>query len=217
MHQEQTLAKLRSDIATMSELLDEARKPTRSVEAELNRVAAVLAAKTAKFDEMYADHRGLRKQYELTKAALEEREFKIRRLERTAANSAKALARIQHSVERLGERDELKDPAAAQSCVATLARIDGNDDADAIALGPRTRVGRAPDSDLRVDASSVSRHHALIVCGAGSVTVEDLNSTNGIWINDNKALRGKLVDGDILSIGEVRFRFAMAPAQYSPH
>ena len=217
LYHEQTLAKMRSDIATMSELLDEARRPTRSVEAELNRVAAELAAKSAKFDEMYADHRGLRKQYELTKAALEEREFKIRRLERTAANSAKALARIQHSVERLGERDELKDPAAVQSRVATLARMNGNDDSDAIALGPRTRVGRAPDSDLRVDASSVSRHHALIVCGAGSVTVEDLNSTNGIWINDNKTLRGKLVDGDILSIGAVRFRFAIAPAQDSPH
>lgn len=214
--QDQTLAKLHGDIGAMNELLEEAQRPAKNLEAEVNKLAVELADKSTRIETLNAENRDLRRQYERTEGALHEREFLIRRLERNAANSAQALARVQHSIERLGGSGEHEHPLAPQRNIVTLTRIDGGD-AHAIIPGRRTSVGRSKDCDLRIIAKSVSRHHALLIASPHDAIVEDLNSTNGVWINDDKLARGKLSNGDILTIGEVRFRFSVAPANDPAH
>jgi DNA-binding winged helix-turn-helix (wHTH) protein len=63
-------------------------------------------------------------------------------------------------------------------------------------------VGRHPDSDIWLDAASVSREHAQIVVTGGRATVEDRGSTNGTFVNGKRlAARHPLVDGTKVTFG----------------
>jgi pSer/pThr/pTyr-binding forkhead associated (FHA) protein len=66
----------------------------------------------------------------------------------------------------------------------------------------RVIVGRTPDNDLQVDSRFVSRHHCQIVTTANSCVIEDLNSTNGIYVKSKRVRRHYLNDGDVVVIGK---------------
>lgn len=70
----------------------------------------------------------------------------------------------------------------------------------------RMMVGRADDCDLRLDSKYVSRHHAILVNHEGNVVVEDLRSSNGIFINSKKVDRSDLRPGDTVAIGNFWLR-----------
>jgi diguanylate cyclase (GGDEF)-like protein len=69
-------------------------------------------------------------------------------------------------------------------------------------------IGRADDCQVRIEDGSVSRQHALVGLTPNGFVVEDLGSTNGIFVNDRPA-RGRtpLTDGDTLRVGNCLFRF----------
>lgn len=190
--------------------LREARKPMQSVEAEMRKLTDEVAAKTLALEGVMEENRTLRLAVERTRGALEEREFLIRRLERSESNNANVLGRIQTSIERLGspgasaQAGQASLPAPTFS--AELARVDGHHNTSYTLLR-RTRIGRAPGCELQIESSSVSRHHALLVMGQREVVIEDLNSTNGVLVNGRKVSRQLLNDGDMLTIGEAQFRF----------
>jgi DNA-binding winged helix-turn-helix (wHTH) protein len=73
----------------------------------------------------------------------------------------------------------------------------------AIALGPGAHlIGRDPDSAVWVDSPVVSRRHARIVIGAASVTIEDLGSHNGTYVNDERCDAPRLLaHGDRIRVG----------------
>ncbi|MHC4714257.1 MAG: protein kinase domain-containing protein [Planctomycetota bacterium] len=68
-------------------------------------------------------------------------------------------------------------------------------------------VGRAPDCDIPLEDSSISRHHARITVRPDRIVVEDLNSLNGTYINDDGIRRGHIEDGDRVSFGTVDLIF----------
>ncbi|HME38442.1 MAG TPA: FHA domain-containing protein [Steroidobacteraceae bacterium] len=185
--------------------LQEARRPIQSIEADVKRLTDELAAKSAAADGLAEENRQLQAMVERTKGALEEREFLIRRLERSETNNANVLGRIQTSIERLGSP---AGPAADWS--AELIRIDGEQPVTHV-LSRRTRIGRAPGCELQIDSTSVSRHHALVVVGPRDVFIEDLNSTNGVLVNGRKVTRQQLNDGDAVTIGDIHFRYFARP------
>ncbi|MFU8896020.1 MAG: FHA domain-containing protein [Gammaproteobacteria bacterium] len=82
----------------------------------------------------------------------------------------------------------------------------------------RLLLGRHPWNDVQLDHDSVSRYHAMLVRESGHWTVVDLNSTNGIRVNDRETKQQRLRHGDIVSIG--RFRLVLsdgvAPARNLP-
>ena len=78
-------------------------------------------------------------------------------------------------------------------------------------LGRRTTIGRIPGNDLCVDSESVSRHHAVVLVGDNGTMIEDLNSTNGVFVNEVRVSRHELRPGDVVTIGKVRFRFVFKP------
>ncbi len=78
-------------------------------------------------------------------------------------------------------------------------------------LGRRTTIGRTPDNDLSIDAESISRHHAVVLATDTSTVVEDLNSTNGVFVNDVRVTRHELRAGDVLTIGKASFRYVLKP------
>lgn len=64
-------------------------------------------------------------------------------------------------------------------------------------------VGRATRADFIVDAALVSRVHCRLTATDRHVEVEDLSSTNGIFVNDKKVRRAHLAKGDRLRVGRV--------------
>ncbi len=65
----------------------------------------------------------------------------------------------------------------------------------------RVVIGRAPDNEIYIKSKFVSRHHAQIVCNEDGCIVEDLNSTNGIFIGNRRVKKHYLQDGDVVSLG----------------
>ncbi|MGH8131781.1 MAG: AAA family ATPase [Steroidobacteraceae bacterium] len=66
----------------------------------------------------------------------------------------------------------------------------------------RILVGRTPENDLHIDSRFISRHHCQITTTAHSCVIEDLNSTNGIYVKSNRVRRHYLNDGDVVLIGK---------------
>ena len=67
--------------------------------------------------------------------------------------------------------------------------------------GGRVVIGRELGSDLLLDDSSVSRHHAEIVREGDVWTIRDLGSTNGVYVNDALVAQARLAAGDRLRLG----------------
>ena len=63
-------------------------------------------------------------------------------------------------------------------------------------------IGRTPDNDLQIDSKYISRHHAQIVTSSSTSVLEDLNSTNGIYVRAKRVRRRMLNDGDVVQIGQ---------------
>ena len=68
-------------------------------------------------------------------------------------------------------------------------------------------LGRGSDCDIQVDRDSVSRRHARVFRQADQWMVEDLQSTNGSYVNDVPVQRSILKDNDFLKIGAAIFKF----------
>jgi len=66
----------------------------------------------------------------------------------------------------------------------------------------RLVIGRTPDNDLQIDSKFVSRHHCQIVTTEGGSIVEDLNSTNGVYVKSRRIRIQHLNDGDVIAIGQ---------------
>ena len=69
-------------------------------------------------------------------------------------------------------------------------------------------IGRADGADFIVDAPLVSRLHCRLEADSAAITVTDLNSTNGTYINDKRVEKGVLREGDRLRVGRVEFSVA---------
>jgi type II secretory pathway predicted ATPase ExeA len=63
-------------------------------------------------------------------------------------------------------------------------------------------IGRTEENDLPIDSKYISRHHAQIITTLNTCILEDLNSTNGIYVRSKRVRRRVLNDGDVIRIGE---------------
>ena len=73
--------------------------------------------------------------------------------------------------------------------------------------GERTVVGRSPDCEIFLDDVTVSRRHATLVRQGERVTIEDLGSLNGTFVNRHRVESAPLEDGDEIQIGKYRLTF----------
>jgi predicted component of type VI protein secretion system len=71
----------------------------------------------------------------------------------------------------------------------------------------RYTIGRLPDNDVRIDHASVSGHHALIINILNDSFLEDLNSTNGTYVNGKLLKKHALQHGDVITVGHHQLRF----------
>jgi pSer/pThr/pTyr-binding forkhead associated (FHA) protein len=71
----------------------------------------------------------------------------------------------------------------------------------------RYTVGRLPDNDIRIDNAAVSGHHALVINILNDSFLEDLNSTNGTYVNGKLIKKHALQHGDVVTVGHHQLRF----------
>ncbi len=79
-------------------------------------------------------------------------------------------------------------------------------------------IGRAEECDIRPLGEEVSRRHCAVVEEAGAVTVEDLKSRNGTYVNGAKiSAKVTVADGDIVRVGPLELKVSCAaPAAAAP-
>jgi type II secretory pathway predicted ATPase ExeA len=83
----------------------------------------------------------------------------------------------------------------------------------------RLIIGRTSDNDLQIDSKFISRHHCQIITNADGSVLEDLNSTNGVYLKSKRVRKHHLNDGDVIVLGkhEIMYldeRSARARAQH---
>ncbi len=198
--------------------LQETQRPIQSIEEDVKRLTAELAAKAAAFAQVEEENRTLRGD-----AGADPRCSRGARISDPPAgaqrNQQRECARTnsdQHRAARIRPHAARARPAGStEERLAELIRLDGENPISHV-LARRTRIGRAAGCELQIDSSSVSRHHALLLVGPRETVIEDLNSTNGVLVNGRKVTRQVLTDGDSLTIGETQFRYFVRPPQREP-
>ena len=70
------------------------------------------------------------------------------------------------------------------------------------AVGPMATIGRLADNSIIIDSPAVSSHHACIFRDGRFFAVEDLQSTNGTFVNGTRVSRQILQDGDVVRVGK---------------
>lgn len=79
-----------------------------------------------------------------------------------------------------------------------------------VTAGSIRLVGRGPLADFVLDASLVSRMHCRLSATDATLRVDDLDSTNGTFVNDQRVTTAVLHDGDRLRLGRLELTVARA-------
>ena len=80
----------------------------------------------------------------------------------------------------------------------------------------RTSLGRRPYNDIVIDNLAVSGEHAVLQMSGNEVYLEDLNSTNGTYVNGKAVKKQLLQNNDTIEIGKYKIRFLTEAAQNGP-
>ena len=71
----------------------------------------------------------------------------------------------------------------------------------------RTTLGRRPYNDVVIDNLAISGEHAVFQMTGNDVFIEDLNSTNGTYVNGKAAKKQQLQNGDTVEVGKYKIKF----------
>ena len=93
-------------------------------------------------------------------------------------------------------------PAGRPALARLLVATDGRTVQEIPLRTGRVIVGRTADNDLHIDSRFISRHHCQVITTPHSCVIEDLNSTNGIFVKSNRVRRHYLNDGDVVLVGK---------------
>ena len=93
--------------------------------------------------------------------------------------------------------------------------IDGTIIKEVALTKERTTLGRRPYNDIVISNLAVSGEHALLHCVDGRVTIEDLHSTNGTYVNQQRITRQELQHDDQLHIGQYQLSLQFTPEEYA--
>jgi pSer/pThr/pTyr-binding forkhead associated (FHA) protein len=76
----------------------------------------------------------------------------------------------------------------------------------------RTTLGRRPYNDIVIDNLAISGEHAVFQMIGAEVFLEDLNSTNGTYVNGKAAKKQPLHNGDTVEVGKYKIKYVNEPA-----
>lgn len=129
---------------------------------------------------------------------------RIAALEVELAAHIKALGAIGRGIKRAGAETPVESTGVR---VRSLVAVD---DEQVVHLLNRSImiIGRAEDCDIQIDSKKISRKHACLRVASTAVIIEDMGSTNGVFVNGRRTKKQLLHDGDEVLVGDVRFRLS---------
>lgn len=80
----------------------------------------------------------------------------------------------------------------------------------------KTTLGRRPYNDIVIDNLAISGEHAAIQLNGGEVYMEDLNSTNGTYVNGKAIKKQMLQNGDVIEVGKYVINYVSDPVVPQP-
>lgn len=211
---------------TQDTMLSEKNREAESLRVELDEQAVTLG-------EMNEDIRTRDELIEDLRAKLQAKNYDETAV---AERVAQAQQRVQSLVQLIAHKNRkiasLKSDvtvyAAALAAIrGNLTRITGDDlegvplqrimepvehDGASIALDRKvTTIGRTIENDICLPSKLISRHHARLLVAPSGVIIEDTGSTNGCFVNGRQIRQQLMRDGDILSLGGLRYRLCAQP------
>ena len=190
---------LESQLAAARTAVDEKNNDLEVAEECIRNLEMDVRDKTGKLEEVSVTVEEWRAVMAESQRSILQRDGRIQQLE---ADLEKQAAAVANRLDQTGEEIALEGPARV------LIRTDGNTDFVHV-LGRRTRIGRGGDNELVLDTKHVSRYHAVLLAGPAHTSIEDLNSTNGVFVNGKRVARQVLKDGDKVTIGRTQFRYTV--------
>ncbi len=97
-----------------------------------------------------------------------------------------------------------------------ILSLDGQSLSEYNMIKERYTIGRLPDNDIRVDNAAVSAHHSLIINILNDSFLEDLNSTNGTYVNGKLIKKHALKNGDVITAGHHQLCYVDDQADVAP-
>lgn len=88
-----------------------------------------------------------------------------------------------------------------------VVTLNGQIEGEYVLSEERTTIGRHPECDICIDDIGVSMRHALIVNIVEDCFLEDLHSTNGVYVNGSLTQKAALSHGDLITIGSRILRY----------
>jgi pSer/pThr/pTyr-binding forkhead associated (FHA) protein len=80
----------------------------------------------------------------------------------------------------------------------------------------RTTIGRKPQNDIQIDNLAISGEHAVLALVGNDVFLEDMNSTNGTFVNGQQVKKHLLQNGDSIELGKYSLKYVSEAAQHAP-
>jgi chromosome segregation ATPase len=200
---EEQVRRLNADLKAAQALLDDKNEDLQVAEESIRNLEIDVRDKSGKLSEANVAVEEWRAVIAESQRSILQRDSRIQELEadmqKRLAAAADAAA---NSSAQTGEEIALEGPARL------LIRTDGNTDFVHV-LGRRTRIGRGNDNELVLDTKHISRYHAVLLAGPVHTAIEDLRSTNGVFVNGKRISRQVLKDGDRVTVGKTHFRYTV--------
>jgi len=190
---------LKLDIDLARQQVGEKDHDLQVAEESIRNLEIEVRDKTGKLEEANVTVEEWRAVIAESQRSILQRDSRIQQLE---TDLEKRIAVVADSASQTGEEVALEGPARV------LIRTDGNTDFVHV-LGRRTRIGRGADNEIVLDTKHISRYHAVLLAGPVHTSIEDLNSTNGVFVNSKRIARQVLKDGDRVTIGRTQFRYTV--------
>ena len=196
---EEQILGLKADVELVRSHAAEKDQDLQVAEESIRNLEIEVRDKTGKLEEANVTVEEWRAVIAESQRSILQRDSKIQQLEK---DLEKRVAKADDSAAQTGEE------IALEGAARVLIRTDGNTDFVHV-LGRRTRIGRGPDNEVVLDTKHVSRYHAVLLAGPVHTLIEDLKSTNGVFVNGKRISRQALKDGDRVTVGRTQFRYSV--------
>ncbi|HZF24710.1 MAG TPA: FHA domain-containing protein [Steroidobacteraceae bacterium] len=228
--QGETLGALEKELREKAESIARLEGDLRAAEDSMLRLESQLRQRSDQGSIAQRTLEEQRSQIRHLQDTLGTRDSAVARLEGELKASSEIIGNIQRDIRRLSieaplpsapiapPREQAGPPRehaepASEPLTRLLVRLDGEAEIVHVINKKTTGIGRTDDNDIHIDTKYISRHHARILIAGNSTVVEDLGSTNGVFVNERRVnRRHALEDGDVLMVGKTQFRFAVKPA-----
>lgn len=204
---EQQLRATRAELGTRERQLAEAENDAAKAIEKLNALGRELA-------EARADAENVRAQLHVLEEQLAERDQETDLHKERIAQLQRQLDAQLDDLRELAQQhgDGSDDPAAPDAANgkdmnAMLVCLTSEQPQEYTIAKPVMTIGRGGQCDIQILTHFVSREHARLLAGPDGIAIEDLGSTNGVFVNSVRVARQPLHHGDWITIGETQFRF----------